>query len=222
MMQPAAARVDGRRPRRRGGAPCGILALGASTGGPRALEQLLASFPDDAPGTVLVQHMPAGFTEAFARRLDSLCAVTVREARDGDAIEPGVALVAPGGRHTIVLRGEAGLAVAVRDGPPVHFQRPAADVLFHSVAAAAGPAAVGVLLTGMGADGASGMRAMRDAGAHTIAQDEETSVVFSMPREAIRAGGACDVLPLPAIAAAALAAAARPRTGTPAAVAEGV
>jgi two-component system, chemotaxis family, protein-glutamate methylesterase/glutaminase len=181
-----------------------LVAIGASTGGPVALEQILAAFPADGPAVVLVQHMPAGFTAAFARRLDGRCALAVREAADGDDVRPGVALIAPGGRHMVLVRGRSGLRVALRDGPAVHFQRPAVDVLFHSVASMAGSAAVGVLLTGMGADGASGMLAMRNAGAHTIAQDEETSVVYSMPREAVRFGGACEVLPLPRIAGAAL------------------
>jgi two-component system, chemotaxis family, protein-glutamate methylesterase/glutaminase len=193
-----------------------LIAIGASTGGPAALEQLLSALPANAPGLLIVQHMPAGFTAAFARRLDAHCAVTVHEAQHGDVVEPGVALIAPGDRHMVLLRTTAGLQVALRDGPLVQYHRPAVDVLFHSIAQAAGDAAVAVLLTGMGSDGASGMRALRDAGAHTIAQDEATSVVFSMPREAIRFGGACDVLPLSRIAAAALAAAVRDR-GVPAA-----
>ncbi|HSJ24562.1 MAG TPA: chemotaxis response regulator protein-glutamate methylesterase [Longimicrobiales bacterium] len=199
-------------------AAAAVVAIGASTGGPVAIEQVLASFPDDGPGVLVVQHMPAGFTAAFARRLDSWCRLEVREARDGDLVRPGIALVAPGGRHMVLQRDAGGMVVAVRDGPQVHYQKPSVDVLFHSVAASAGADAVGVLLTGMGSDGASGLRAMRDAGAHTIAQDEATSVVFSMPGEAIRFGGACEVLPLPRIgAAAATAATPRPRrAGTPA------
>jgi two-component system, chemotaxis family, protein-glutamate methylesterase/glutaminase len=184
-----------------------VIVIGASTGGPVAIEQVLAAFPTNAPGVVIVQHMPVGFTAAFARRLDSESLLEVREAVDGDLVQPGVALVAPGGQHTLLRRGAQGLHVAVRDGPPVHYQRPAVDVLFHSAALAAGADAVGVLLTGMGADGASGLHMLREAGACTIAQDQSTSVVFSMPHEAIRLGAACQVLPLPQIGAAALAAA---------------
>jgi two-component system, chemotaxis family, protein-glutamate methylesterase/glutaminase len=192
-------------------ADCGrLIAIGASTGGPSAIEQVLAGFPASAPCVLIVQHMPAGFTAAFARRLDAHCALDVREARDGSEVAAGVALVAPGGMHMVVQRSPSGLCVAVKKGPPVHYQRPSVDVLFHSVAHSAGGDAVGVLLTGMGSDGASGMRALRDAGAHTIAQDEASSVVFSMPGEAIRFGGAADVLPLPRIGRAALAAATAP------------
>lgn len=188
-----------------------VMAIGASTGGPLAIEQLLAGLPAAAPATLIVQHMPAGFTAAFARRLDANSALEVREAVDGDAVVQGTALVAPGDRHMVLQRRAGQLVVGVRDGPPVHHQRPAVDVLFHSVAHVVGGHAIGVLLTGMGADGASGMRVLRDAGAHTIAQDEATSVVFSMPKESIRFGGACEVLPLPRIAAAALHAAAGSR-----------
>lgn len=188
-----------------------LLAVGASTGGPAAIERLLAAMPAGAPPILIVQHMPVGFTAAFARRLDDRCALRVREAADGALVEEGVALIAPGGRHMVLLGEGDRLRVGVRAGPPVHFQRPAVDVLFHSIAGVAGASTIGILLTGMGADGATGMRALRDAGAHTIAQDEKTCVVFSMPAEAIRLGGACDVLPLPRIAAAALAAAGRTR-----------
>ena len=182
-----------------------VLAVGASTGGTQAIERVLRALPADAPGAVIVQHMPAAFTAAFARRLDGLCAVRVREARDGDPVEPGVALVAPGGRH-LVLRpaGGPGYVARVRDGPPVHHQRPAVDVLFQSVARHAGREAVGVLLTGMGADGARGLLAMREAGAHTVAQDEATSVVFGMPREAARLGAAAEVAALDDVGAAVL------------------
>jgi two-component system chemotaxis response regulator CheB len=160
--------------------------------------------PPDAPPIVIVQHMPPGFTGAFARRLNERCALQVKEARSGELLQPGLALIAPSGRHMLVMGHERKLRVVVRDGPPVQHHRPAIDVLFHSVAHAAGVSAVGVLLTGMGADGASGMRALRAAGAHTIAQDEATSVVFSMPAEAIRSGGVCEVLPLRRIATATL------------------
>jgi two-component system, chemotaxis family, protein-glutamate methylesterase/glutaminase len=192
---------------RRRGAAQRIIAIGASTGGPVAIEQLLSAVPAHGPPILIVQHMPAGFTTAFANRLNQRCAITVREAADGDVVIPGHALIAPGGLHLLLERRDNRLVAAVRAGPPVHFQRPAVDVLFHSVAHAAAGNAVGVLLTGMGCDGASGMRALHDAGMHTIVQDERTSVVFSMPREAIRFGGAREVLPLSRIAAAALAAA---------------
>lgn len=190
-------------PRRR------VVAIGASTGGPLAIEKLLATFPAAAPATLVVQHMPAGFTAAYARRLNAACVLDVREAVDGDAVVQGSVLVAPGGRHMVLQRRGGALVVGVLDGPPVHHQRPAVDVLFHSVAQMVRGDAVGVLLTGMGADGASGMRALRDAGSHTIAQDEATSVVYSMPREAVRFGGVCEVLPLARIATAVVNAAAR-------------
>ena len=181
-----------------------IVAIGASTGGVRAIERLLPALPPDAPGTVIVQHMPEHFTGAFAERLNKRCAVEVREARDEDAVLPGVVLIAPGNKHMIVRSSGARYHVRIKDGPPVHHQRPSVDVLFQSVAANAGRNAVGVLLTGMGADGASGLRAMRDAGAFTIAEAEESCVVFGMPREAIRLGGAAAVLPLDRIAEAML------------------
>jgi two-component system chemotaxis response regulator CheB len=181
-----------------------VIAIGASTGGPAAIERVLTAMPAGSPPILIVQHMPAGFTNAFAQRLDARCEMDVREARDGDRVEPNVALIAPGDRHmTVVRRGEE-LRIALNDGPPVHHARPSVDVLFHSIAKTLGAEAVGVLLTGMGSDGAAGMRTMRDAGAHTIAQDEKSCVVFSMPEEAIRRGGACDVLPLAHIPAAAL------------------
>jgi two-component system chemotaxis response regulator CheB len=181
-----------------------VLAIGASTGGTQAVERVLRALPADAPGTVIVQHMPEHFTAAFARRLDGLCAMEVREARDHDPVVPGVALVAPGNRHLLLQASGARYNVRVKDGPPVHHQRPAVDVLFQSVARAAGPNAVGVILTGMGADGARGLLAMREAGARTFAQDEATCAVFGMPKEAIKLGAAGSVLPLDAIAGAAL------------------
>jgi two-component system chemotaxis response regulator CheB len=184
-----------------------VLAIGASTGGPPALEAVLRALPADTPGTLIVQHMPEHFTAAFAGRLDKLCAIEVREARDHDRVVPGLALIAPGGKHMVLARLAPGsYEVRVKDGPPVHHQRPAVDVLFDSVARVVGAGAVGVLLTGMGADGAKGMLAMRTAGATTIAQNEESCVVFGMPREAIRLGGADAVLPLDAVAGAAVAA----------------
>jgi two-component system chemotaxis response regulator CheB len=184
-----------------------VLAVGASTGGTQAIERLLRALPADAPGTVIVQHMPEHFTAAFAKRLDGLCAVEVREARDNDPVVPGVVLIAPGNRHMILQASGARYHVRVKDGPPVHHQRPAVDVLFQSVARAAGPNAVGVILTGMGADGAKGLLAMREAGARTFAQDEATCVVFGMPKEAIRMGAAEAILPLDAVAPAMLEAA---------------
>jgi two-component system chemotaxis response regulator CheB len=181
-----------------------LVALGASTGGTEALYQLLSVLPGDAPATVIVQHMPEGFTEAFARRLDAASRMRVREARDGDPILRGQALVAPGNRHLRVERRAGTWIARVEDGPLVCRHRPSVDVLFRSVAKAAGSAAVGVLLTGMGADGAEGLLEMKMAGAATVAQDEATCVVFGMPREAIARGAAGDVLPLAAIPAAIL------------------
>jgi two-component system chemotaxis response regulator CheB len=173
-----------------------VVAIGASTGGTRAIESVLRQLPLNAPGTLVVQHMPAGFTASFAARLDQLCAVEVREAADGDVVLPGLVLLAPGGRHMVLERSGARYQVRVKDGPPVHHQRPAVDVLFHSVARHAGRNAVGAILTGMGADGAKGLLAMHDAGAHTLAQDERSCVVFGMPREAIEMGAATEVVPL--------------------------
>ncbi|MGH7507051.1 MAG: protein-glutamate methylesterase/protein-glutamine glutaminase [Longimicrobiales bacterium] len=177
-----------------------VIAIGASTGGTRAIEAVLRSFPRDAPGTVIVQHMPAPFTGPFAERLNQQCDVEVREARDNDVVVPGVVLIAPGNRHMVLQSSGARYHVRLKDGPPVLHQRPAVDVLFHSVAKSAGRNAVGVLLTGMGADGARGLLAMKESGAQTIAEAEETCVVFGMPREAIRLKAAGDVVPLPLIA----------------------
>jgi two-component system chemotaxis response regulator CheB len=177
-----------------------VVCIGASTGGTRALETLLAALPADAPPVVIVQHMPSGFTKPFADRLASVCAMKVREARDGDALSAGVALVAPAGVHSTIARSGGHYVVRVRDGAPVNFQRPAVDVLFQGAAKAAGPNAVGVLLTGMGSDGAHGLLAMREAGAFTIAEDQSTCVVFGMPRAAIELGAAESVLPLSRIA----------------------
>jgi two-component system chemotaxis response regulator CheB len=181
-----------------------LIALGASTGGTQALEQVLRRFPADAPATVIAQHMPEHFTASFAQRLDSLCAIRVKEATDGEYITPGLALVAPGGKHLIVQASGARWVARVKDGPKVHHQRPAVDVLFQSVARCAGPNAVAALLTGMGADGAKGMLAMRQAGAYTVAQNEATCVVYGMPREAVKLDAAVDVLPLDRIADAML------------------
>jgi two-component system chemotaxis response regulator CheB len=181
-----------------------VLAVGASTGGTQAIERVLRGLPANAPGTVIVQHMPVHFTAAFATRLDGVCPMNVREAVDGDVVVPGVALIAPGGKHMVLQRSGARYVARVKDGPPVHHQRPAVDVLFQSVARHAGRNAIGVLLTGMGADGARGLLAMREAGAHTIAQDEATSVVYGMPREAARMDAAAEILPLDDVAGAVL------------------
>ena len=174
-----------------------VLAIGASTGGTRAIEAVLRELPANVPGTVIVQHMPEGFTASFAARLNSICAMEVREARDGDPVVPGVALIAPGNRHMLLQRSGARYGVRLKDGPPVHHQRPAVDVLFQSVARNAGRNAVGVILTGMGADGAQGLLAMRQSGAHTIAEDERSCVVFGMPKEAIKLDAAAQIALLP-------------------------
>ncbi len=177
-----------------------VVAVGASTGGTEALRAFLTDFPADAPGMVIVQHMPEKFTAAFARHLDQLCALTVKEAEDGDTVVRGRALIAPGNRHTMLKRSGARYFIEVRDGPLVCRHRPSVDVLFRSVARYAGKNAVGVIMTGMGDDGARGMAEMKEAKADTIAQDESTSVVFGMPHEAIKRGGVDRVLPLERIA----------------------
>jgi two-component system chemotaxis response regulator CheB len=178
-----------------------VVAIGASTGGTEALRELLEALPPDAPGIAIVQHMPELFTAAFARRLDGLCRIEVKEAAQNDRLISGRALIAPGNHHLAVRRDGGHYAVDVLDGPPVCRHRPSVDVLFRSAAQAAGANAVGVILTGMGEDGAQGLLELRQAGAHTIAQDEATSVVFGMPKEAIKLGAACEVQPLPRIAA---------------------
>jgi two-component system chemotaxis response regulator CheB len=178
-----------------------ILAIGASTGGTEAIRVVLMGLPATAPGTVIVQHMPEHFTASFAARLNDLCQMEVREARTGDLVTPGVALLAPGNQHMVLRRSGAQFSVEVKGGPQVHYQRPSVDVLFHSVARQAGANALGAILTGMGADGASGLLAMRQAGARTLAQDEESCVVFGMPREAIRLGAAQEIAPLQDISA---------------------
>jgi len=152
--------------------------------------------PANAPGTVIVQHMPEHFTASFARRLNDLCPMTVHEAKDNDMVVPGLALIAPGNYHMVLRRSGAKYFVQIKDGPPVHHQRPAVDVLFHSVAKEAGPNALGVVLTGMGADGARGLLAMRGAGAYTISQDEASCVVYGMPREAANIGASVEVTSL--------------------------
>jgi two-component system chemotaxis response regulator CheB len=173
-----------------------LVAIGTSTGGTQALEVILTRLPRTCPGLVIVQHMPAAFTTAFAERLDSLCEIEVREAKSGDRVLPGLALIAPGGRHLIAVRQGAQYAVEVRAGPPVNRHCPSVDVLFRSVARAAGRNASGIILTGMGDDGARGLLEMREAGAITWAQDEASCVVFGMPKEAIAMGAAMNVVPL--------------------------
>ena len=173
-----------------------VIAVGASTGGTDAIQQFLMAMRPDAPGLVIVQHMPERFTHAFAERCNGLCPVRVREATDGDLVRPGHALIAPGNLHMRVRRDGQGYRVLLEHGPPVNGHRPSIDVLFTSTAAAVGRNAVGVILTGMGADGARGLSAMKRAGARTLAQDEATCVVFGMPREAIALGAVDHVLPL--------------------------
>jgi two-component system chemotaxis response regulator CheB len=173
-----------------------IIAIGASTGGTEAIKTVLMGMPANAPGIVVVQHMPAKFTTSFAERLNELCKISVKEARDGDSVVNGTALIAPGNYHMLLKRSGARYYVQVKTGPMVHHQRPAVDVLFNSVAMYAGSNAVGVILTGMGADGARGLLKMREAGAGTVAQDEKSCVVFGMPKEAIKAGAVDKVVPL--------------------------
>jgi len=181
-----------------------LIAIGASTGGTEALRVLLSAMPVNCPPIVVVQHMPEKFTQAFADRLNQLCAIEVSEARDGVALRSGTALIAPGNFHLVVKRSGSKLVANVVDGPLVSRHRPSVDVLFRSVAVAAGRNAVGVIMTGMGDDGAEGLREMKGSGAVTIAQDEATCVVFGMPREAISRGATDFVLPLEQIAAQAL------------------
>jgi len=178
-----------------------VVVVGASTGGTEALKTLLESFPADSPGIVIVQHMPELFTHAFANRLDGLCAITVKEAETNDTVIRGRALIAPGNHHLLLKRSGARYFVEVKDGPLVCRHRPSVDVLFRSAARYAGQNAVGVIMTGMGDDGARGMLEMKESGAYTIAQDEATCVVFGMPKEAIKLNGVSRVLPLESIAA---------------------
>lgn len=179
-----------------------VIAIGASTGGTEAIREILDALPAASCGVVIVQHMPEQFTRSFASRLNETSALEVKEAAPGDEVLPGRALIAPGNRHLIVVRRGTRLAVETSDGPLVSRHRPSVDVLFRSVATSAGAEAMGVILTGMGSDGAAGLLDMRLAGAHTLAQDEATCAVFGMPNEAIRKGGVCEVLPLGKIAAA--------------------
>jgi len=177
-----------------------VVCIGASTGGTESLRAVLETLPEDCPGIVIVQHMPEKFTAAFAKRLDGLCAIEVKEAEDGDAVLRGRALIAPGNRHTSLQRVGGQFAVSVEDGPLVSRHRPSVNVLFCSAAKIAGKNAVGILMTGMGDDGADGLLEMRKAGAPTVAQDEATCVVFGMPKEAIERGAACKIAPLDALA----------------------
>jgi len=191
-----------------------LIVIGASTGGVQALARVLQMIPHDAPGIVIVQHMPEGFTAAFAQRLDTTTSIRIREARDGDPVQPGVALVAPGGKRHLSLTGRApNWRVSLVEGPPVSFSTPSVDVMFQSAARLAGRKCSAALLTGMGRDGAEGLLAIRGAGGITIAQDEATSVVWGMPGAAVAVGAAESVLPLDAIAPALLTPAPRPGSG---------
>jgi two-component system chemotaxis response regulator CheB len=176
-----------------------VIGIGASTGGVEALRDVLTGLPASMPPILIAQHMPPGFTETFARRLDALCEMDVKQAEDNEIVRNGVAYIAPGGRHLVLVRRGTGYQLRVTDDPPVNRHRPSVDTLFRSIARAAGGQAIGVMLTGMGADGADAMVELRGTGAHTIAQDEATSVVFGMPRQAIALGGAREVLGLPDI-----------------------
>jgi two-component system chemotaxis response regulator CheB len=173
-----------------------IVAIGTSTGGTQALEAVLTRLPAVCPGIAIVQHMPEKFTALFAERLNAICQLEVREAKDGDRLRSGLALIAPGGRHMMLCRSGAQYHVEVKDGPLVNRHKPSVDVLFRSAAQVAGRNALGIIMTGMGADGARGLKEMHDAGARTVAEDESTCVVFGMPKEAIRLGGVDRVVPL--------------------------
>jgi two-component system chemotaxis response regulator CheB len=177
-----------------------IIFIGASTGGTEATREVLLDLPADCPAIVITQHMPPGFTKSYAARLDGLCKVRVAEARDGERILPGHAYIAPGGFHLSVERSGANYIARVQDGEPVNRHKPSVEVLFKSAARVVGPNAIGLMLTGMGADGATAMKQMRDAGSHNFAQDEASCVVFGMPREAIAAGAVHEVLPLKQLA----------------------
>jgi len=173
-----------------------VIVIGASTGGTEALKSFLVAMPPDSPGILVTQHMPETFTRTFAQRLDGLCRISVKEAEHGERILPGHAYIAPGNRHLLLARSGANYVAEISDGPPVSRHRPSVDVLFRSAANRAGKNAVGIIMTGMGDDGAAGMLEMRDAGAYTFAQDEKSCVVFGMPKEAIARGGVDEVVPL--------------------------
>ncbi|HLP97126.1 MAG TPA: chemotaxis response regulator protein-glutamate methylesterase [Sideroxyarcus sp.] len=177
-----------------------LIIIGASTGGTEAIKEVLIRLPADVPGILVTQHMPENFTKSFAERLDSLCKISVKEAEHNERILPGHAYIAPGHSHLLLKRSGANYMTELNQGPPVNRHRPSVDVLFRSAANVAGANALGIILTGMGKDGAQGLLEMRNAGSYTIAQDEESCVVFGMPKEAIAAGGASEVLPLQNIA----------------------
>lgn len=179
-----------------------VVAIGTSTGGTQALEAVLTALPQVCPGIVIVQHMPEKFTGAFAARLNDLCQIEVREAKSGDRVLPGRALIAPGGRHMLLKRNGAQYHVDIVDGPPVSRHRPSVDVLFRSVAKCAGKNALGIIMTGMGDDGATGLLEMRNEGALTVGQDEQTCVVYGMPKEAVKRGAVIKTLALGSIAGA--------------------
>ena len=181
-----------------------LIIIGASTGGTEAIKEVLTRLPADVPGILVTQHMPENFTKSFADRLNTLCKISVKEAEHNERILPGHAYIAPGHSHLLLKRSGANYMTELNQGPPVNRHRPSVDVLFRSAANVAGANALGIILTGMGKDGAQGLLEMRQAGSHTIAQDEESCIVFGMPREAINIGGACEVLPLQGIARHAL------------------
>jgi two-component system chemotaxis response regulator CheB len=173
-----------------------VVAIGTSTGGTQALERVLTRLPRTAPGIVVVQHMPEQFTAAFAARLDGVCQMQVKEAENNDRVMPGLVLIANGGKHMLLRRSGAQYRVELKDGPLVSRHRPSVDVLFRSVANAAGPNALGIIMTGMGDDGAHGLKEMREAGAHTFGQNEATCVVYGMPKEAFKLGAVQEEVPL--------------------------
>jgi len=177
-----------------------LIIVGASTGGTEAIKDFLVRLPPDCPGIAITQHMPEAFTKSFAARLDSLCKISVKEAEQGDRILPGHAFIAPGSAHLLVKRSGANYVCELSEGPPVNRHRPSVDVLFRSAANVVGKNAIGVILTGMGKDGAAGMLEMKQAGAYNFSQDEATCVVFGMPKEAIAAGGVDEIVPLPLMA----------------------
>src|SRR5690606_8714342 len=178
-----------------------LVVIGASTGGTEALREVLEALPSDSPPILIVQHMPEKFTGAFARRLNTVCAVEIKEAEDGDIVQPGRVLIAPGNVHMQLVRNGSRYTIKLVEGPHISRHRPSVDILFRSTAQSAGRNAMGMLLTGMGDDGARGLLEMRQMGCHTVAQDEDTSVVFGMPKEAIQRGAAVRVLPLAKMAA---------------------
>lgn len=177
-----------------------LIILGASTGGTEAIREFLVKLPPDCPGILIAQHMPETFTLPFANRLDSLCRISVKEAQHGDRVQPGHAYIAPGHAHLLLKRSGSNYFCELDQGPPVNRHRPSVDVLFRSAANCAGPNAIGVILTGMGKDGAAGMMEMKRAGAYNFAQDESSCVVFGMPKEAIKVGGVDEIVPLPEMA----------------------